>query len=121
MLGGPIHESVDILDALRNRGDHQLLALTNWSHETFPVALERYRFLQWFEGIVMSGEEGVIKPEREIYELLLNRYDVEPEAAVFIDDNKLNICGARDIGIKGVHFTSPASLRESLLRLGVRI
>lgn len=121
MLGGPIHETVDILQSIRAQPHMRLLALTNWSHETFPVALERYDFLQWFEGIVVSGIEKVIKPQREIFEILLQRYEVEPSGAIFIDDNMLNVEGAGTTGIRGLHFSSPAGLRNDLIALGLTL
>lgn len=114
MLGGAIHETVDILKHLKEQKEQRLLALTNWSHETFPVALELYDFLQWFEGILVSGEEKLIKPDPRIYKLLIERYDVEPTKALFIDDNERNVTAAKDVGLQAVHFTSPAQLREFL-------
>ena len=95
-------------------GEHRLLALTNWSHETFPVALSRYEFLHWFEGIVVSGEEKTRKPFADIYGILLDRYGVSPEDAVFIDDSLKNVEGAEVVGINGIHFQSAAELRETL-------
>lgn len=117
MLGGPIHETVDVLRDLRDEGQYRLLALTNWSAETFPVALERYEFLHWFEGILVSGAEKTRKPFADIYELLLSRYSVDPARAVFIDDSLKNVEGAEAVGIKGIHFKGAAALRESLQRL----
>jgi 2-haloacid dehalogenase len=112
MLGGPIDETVELLRILRDQGSHRLLALTNWSGETFPVALERYDFLQWFEGIVVSGDEGTRKPFADIYQILLDRYEVNPAEAVFIDDSAKNIEGAEALSIKGIHFQNAAQLRE---------
>ena len=97
MLGGPIHDTVDILRSLRDQKKHRLLALTNWSGETFPVALGLYDFLHWFEGIVVSGDEGTRKPFPDIYQLLLDRYGVTPQHAVFIDDNLHNVRAAVNI------------------------
>jgi 2-haloacid dehalogenase len=114
MLGGPIHDTVELLGELRDRGEHRLLALTNWSAETFPVALERYAFLHWFEGIVVSGDEKTRKPFRDIYEILLNRYNVTPANAVFIDDSLKNVEGAEAAGIRGIHFQGAAALRQTL-------
>jgi 2-haloacid dehalogenase len=114
MLGGPIPETVELFRALKEQGMHRLLALTNWSHETFPVALERYDFLHWFEGIVVSGVEKTRKPFTDIYKILLERYSVDPERAVFIDDNLHNVKAAESLGIKGVHFLSADDLREKL-------
>lgn len=114
MLGGPIHDTVDLLRAYRDGGKHRLLALTNWSNETFPVALGRYDFLHWFEGIVVSGDEKTRKPFSDIYEILLSRYDVAPESAVFIDDSLKNVQGAEALGIRGIHFKNAAELRQTL-------
>jgi 2-haloacid dehalogenase len=121
MLGGPIAETVDLLAELRHGGQYRLLALTNWSNETFPVALERYEFLQWFEGIVVSGDEKTRKPFADIYEILLRRYSVSPATGVFIDDSLKNVQGAEAVGLQGIHFQSAAALRESLRASGVQI
>ena len=114
MLGGPIDATVELLRELREQGQHRLIALTNWSAETFPVALERYEFLQWFEGIVVSGDEKTRKPFPQIYQTLLDRFNVNPKEAVFIDDSHANILGAEALNIKGIHFQSPAQLRQQL-------
>lgn len=121
MLGGIIPETVELLREIRDKGEHRLLALTNWSHETFPVALERYEFLHWFEGIVVSGEEKTRKPFSDIYEILLDRYAVTPEEAVFIDDSLKNVEGAEAVGINGIHFQSPAQLRQTLREWKVQV
>ena len=113
-LGGPIHETVDILRSLKDGGNYRLIALTNWSAETFPVALERFEFLQWFEGIVVSGAEKVKKPDARIYQILLDRYQVDPTKAVFTDDSLANAAAAQGMGIHSIHFQSPMQLREAL-------
>lgn len=118
MLGGPIHDTVDLLRTLRDDKKYRLLALTNWSAETFPVALERYDFLGWFEGILVSGAEGTRKPFLDIYELILNRYNVDPAKAVFIDDSLKNVDGAEVAGIKGIHFQGAEALGGRLKELG---
>lgn len=114
MLGGTINESVDILQQLRDSRQYKLYALTNWSNETFPIALVLFPFLQWFDGIVVSGQERTRKPFASIYQLLLDRYEVKATEALFIDDNLRNIHGAATCGIDGIHFTSPDALRLSL-------
>ena len=83
------------------------------------MALQRFDFLQWFEGIVVSGIEKVVKPRREIFEILLSRYSVDRSRAVFIDDHPNNVEGAKDAGIHGIQFTSPDKLRQDLRRLGI--
>lgn len=114
MLGEAIFDTVDILDQLVSKKQHKIVALTNWSHETFPVALERFDFLHWFEGIVVSGEEKTRKPFRDIYEITLNRFDIKAEHSIFIDDNLRNIEAANALGINGVHFKSPKQLIQQL-------
>ncbi|MDX5586193.1 MAG: HAD family phosphatase [Aureibaculum sp.] len=120
MLGGTIPETVTLLNKLKQANNHRLYALTNWSAETFPVAMQRYEFLQHFEGILVSGEEKTIKPFRKIYEILLERYQINPLMSVFIDDNLENVEVAKKFGIKGVHFKSTQQLREELTNLGVQ-
>ncbi len=115
MLGGPISNTVEILRELKSLNSISLYALTNWSAETFPVALERYDFLQWFEGILVSGEEGMKKPDIRIYELICKRYNIDKSNAIFIDDNKKNIDAALDFGLQAVHFNGAESLMEILV------
>lgn len=119
MLGGPIQETVDIFKDLKQKPDLKTYALTNWSAETFPIALERYDFLHWFDGRVVSGEEKTRKPFHEFYQRLLNRYQVNPAEALFIDDNLRNVKAAEELGIRGVHFHSPAQLKKKLVQLSI--
>jgi 2-haloacid dehalogenase len=118
MLAGEIPGTVDVLADLRAAGV-RLLALSNWSAEMFPVALERFDFLGWFEGIVISGEVGVNKPDRRIFEHLVQRFGIEPEAAVFVDDSPANIDAATDLGFRAIRFTDATALRLVLVRLGL--
>jgi 2-haloacid dehalogenase len=117
-LGGAIDGTVRILHELRERGV-RLLALTNWSAETFPVARQSFGFLQEFEGIVVSGEEGVAKPDPRIFHILLERYDVEAGRAVYVDDSARNVAAADAAGLTALHFTDPARLRRDLSHLGL--
>ena len=117
MLGGPIHETVDIFRELKETGKFKFYALTNWSAETFPHALDRYEFLHWFDGRIVSGEEKMRKPNPEFYNVLLHRFHVRPEEALFIDDNLRNVKAAETLGINCIHFRSPAQLKEELLQL----
>jgi 2-haloacid dehalogenase len=118
MLAGPIHGTVEILRELRDRGT-PLYALTNWSAETFPLARERYDFLHWFVGTVVSGAEKLVKPDPRIYRLLLERHGIDPAASVYIDDNPVNARVATDLGLHGIHFTGPDALRDDLERVGL--
>lgn len=119
MLGGPIHGTVDILQRLHAKKETRLIALTNWSAETFPIAQAKYDFLGLFEGILVSGEEKLVKPDPKIYELVLDRYDIDRTKAVFIDDNKANIEASTMLGLEGWQFTSPEKLRGQLEERGL--
>jgi len=114
MLNGPIHGTVEIFRRLRDSGEYKIYALTNWSHETFPIAQEKYDFLNWFDGVVVSGTERMRKPQPEFYQILLDRYDVKAEEAVFIDDNFRNVEAGRRLGIDSIHFTNPKELEREL-------
>ncbi|HQQ96231.1 MAG TPA: HAD family phosphatase [Cyclobacteriaceae bacterium] len=120
-IQGPIQGTVDILQAIRNARSHRLYALTNWSAETFPWALERFDFLHWFDGIVVSGVEKTRKPFPEFYHILLNRYQIDPAKAIFIDDNMHNVDAAVKLGIDTIHFQHPAGLREQLAAKGIPV
>jgi 2-haloacid dehalogenase len=121
MLGGPIHDTVEIFRQLKfgPQPRLKLYALTNWSAETFPVALELYEFLHWFDGRLVSGEEKIRKPSPEIYRLLIDRYGIRPEQAIYVDDNLRNVIPARELGFHGIHFRSPEQFRKELVDLGV--
>lgn len=119
MLNGAIEETVKILETIKDSKNYRLYALTNWSGELFHHALERFDFLQYFEGILVSGDEGMKKPDIRIYNLILNRYNIEAETSVFIDDNFRNIEGARKANIQAIHFQSPEQLRQDLESMGV--
>lgn len=114
MLGDAINGTVDILQKLIDFKEYKVVALTNWSAETFPIALERFEFLQWFEGIIVSGEEKTRKPFDAIYNLTLERFNIKAENAIFIDDNLRNIEAANVLGINGIHFKSPQQLIQQL-------
>ncbi len=121
MLGGPISGTVALLKQLSQINAYRSYALTNWSAETFPKALERFEFLNDLKGIVVSGEEKTRKPFRKIYEITLSRYDITPEKAVFIDDNIENVETAKKIGINGIHFKNPDQLRQDLVVMGIEL
>lgn len=118
-INGPIPGSVDILRALRDSKKYRLYALTNWSAETFPWALDNFEFLHWFEGIVVSGHEKTRKPFPEFFKILFNRYNVDPAKTIFIDDNLKNVKGSNEVGMHTIHFQSPEQLRTTLTQYGV--
>jgi 2-haloacid dehalogenase len=115
---GELTGTVALLDELADRGT-RLLALTNWSAETFPAARARFGFLARFEGIVVSGDERVAKPDAELFRRLIDRYALDPVDTVFIDDSPANIDTARRLGLTGLVFTGAAPLRADLADLGL--
>ena len=119
MLNGPIEGTVEIFRELKDSGKYRIYALSNWSAETFPVAQEKFEFLNWFDGAVVSGTERMRKPHTEFYHLLLDRYQVLPEDSLFIDDNFRNVEAGRKLGIDSIHFTDPENLRRELAQRSV--
>jgi 2-haloacid dehalogenase len=105
---------VDIFRQLKESNRYKLYALTNWSAELFPVALRKYDFLHWFDGRLVSGEEKTRKPFPEIYQLTVDRFNINKAEALFIDDNVRNAEAAQAFGIPTIRFQSPAQLREEL-------
>jgi len=116
MIPGALDETVQIVGELKRRGV-PLYGLTNWSSETFPSQRARFEFLDWFDGIVVSGDEGMMKPDERIFRVLLDRYRIAAGEAVFIDDNPNNAQAASALGIHGIHFQSAAQLRRELATL----
>jgi len=118
MLGGAIDETVEVLRELQDR-PVRLFALSNWSAETFPIARRRYPFLGWFDGIVISGEVGICKPDERVFRHLITTHTIEPETTVFVDDSNVNVEAARGVGMMAIPFTGGRELREELVQLGV--
>jgi 2-haloacid dehalogenase len=119
-LGDAIEPTVAILAELRQAGV-PTYALSNWSAETFPLARPRYPFLEWFEGIVISGDVRVAKPDERIFRHLLERYDLAPGATVFIDDSAANVRAAAALGLIAIHFEGADALRRDLAGLGLPV
>ena len=119
MLHGPIYETVEIFRQLKESNKYKIYALTNWPTVLFDIALVRYNFLHWFDGRVVSGEEKTRKPFPEFYHRLLNRYNVDPSEALFIDDSLRNVKAAEGLGIKSLHFQSSAQLKDELSKLNL--
>jgi len=119
MLGYEITGTVKILEKLKQKKSISLFGLTNWSHETFPVALKKFHFLDYFEDIVVSGTEKLIKPDPRIYKLLLDRNGLEAEECVFIDDKLINVIAAQNLGIFGLKFDNSNQLEKELTKLEI--
>lgn len=118
MLGGAIEGSVEVLKSFIDNPDYKVYALTNWSAETFPYARKKFSFLKWFDGILVSGEENMKKPDPAIYELILSRYDINKDEVLFIDDSLKNVEAAVKTGIKSIHYKNATVLKERLKDMG---
>lgn len=119
-LTGEVPGTADLLRELSAAGV-RLLALTNWSGETFHHARAMFPFLAEFEGIVVSGDERMTKPDPAIFRLLFERYAVEPATTAYIDDSAANVATAADLGLAALQFTDSATLRADLDRLGLPV
>ena len=117
MIKGDFPQNVAILSKLKEK--YKLYGLTNWSAETFPIVFKQYAFFQLFDGIVISGVEKMIKPDKKIFELMLERYHLEAENALFIDDNKNNIQAAREMGFATIHVQEKTDLNSELHAMGL--
>lgn len=118
-ISGSIDGTVKILENIKASEKFRLYALTNWSAETFPWALENFEFLHWFEGIVVSGIEKCRKPLPQFFQILFERYQVNPSKAIFIDDNHANIKGAEALGLNTITFRDPEQLSLDLQNYGL--
>jgi 2-haloacid dehalogenase len=121
MLGHAHEDTLKILESAIQHPHYNVYALTNWSGETFPKALQKFQWLQWFDGILVSGDEGMRKPHRQIYELMLSRFKINPAEAIFIDDSLKNVEGSEIVGMKGIHYSSAEQLKNELLTLGINL
>lgn len=113
MLKCELPESIDLLKELKFMG-YGIYGLTNWSAEKIGYAFANYSFFSLFDGIVVSGVEKVVKPDRKIYEILLERYSLKPGECVFIDDNQDNVDMAKVLGINAICFDNIGNVKEHL-------
>ncbi|NUO80440.1 HAD family phosphatase [candidate division KSB1 bacterium] len=118
MLAGAIEENVEIFREVKRTG-LPVYALTNWATESFPVAQKHYDFLREFDGIVVSGEEKVAKPDARLFHILFERYKIEARRAAYIDDSASNIITAKSLGLHAIHFQNAELLRRELQALSV--
>lgn len=120
MIAGVFDDTVAVLSELRSAGV-RCFALSNMEPDRFIMRRRRFSFFGLFDGWVISGHEGVAKPDRAIYEILLSRYGLEPAATVFIDDNQANVAAAAKLGVVAIEFTTAAQLRKELRDLGLPV
>ena len=111
--------SVEILEELRKAGT-ALYAITNFSAEKWLEAVARFPYLgSAFRDVVVSAQEGVVKPDPEIFRICLDRNGLDATDCIFIDDSPANIAAAKAIGFDAIHFSGPAALRSALTRRGL--
>lgn len=116
MLKGEFPRSVELLKRLKEQG-YGIYGLTNWSAETIPIAFAKYDFFKLFDGIVVSGEEKLIKPDLKIYRILLDRYNLIAENTLFIDDSPANIEAARQLGFQTILFDNIENVTSKVVAL----
>ncbi|WP_375404276.1 HAD family hydrolase [uncultured Sphingomonas sp.] len=118
-IGDPVPGMRALVDELEARGV-PLYAITNFSHEFWPPFRAREAAMfDRFRDVVVSGAEKLVKPDAAIYRLALDRFGLEAERTVFIDDNAANVAGASDVGLIALHFTGEPKLRGELAGLGL--
>ena len=117
MLGGTLDENTKLIKPLKEK--YNVYGLTNWSAETLPIAKNLYNFFDELDGIVVSGDEKLIKPDPKIYQVLIDRYAIKPEESLFIDDNFDNIVAAQKLGFRTIHFTNEVNLEKTLKEMNV--
>jgi len=117
MIGSVFEDTVALLHEVKQAG-HHIYALTNFSKEKFQIVRKRFSFFACFEGIVVSGEEGLIKPDPRLFHVLMDRYSIDPTNSVYIDDVAKNVDAATSLGFRGVFHRSTAETRKQLVALG---
>ena len=117
MIGGEISENVSLIQQVKKK--YRLFGLTNWSGETFPAAFKRFPVFKEFEGILVSGDVKLIKPDKRIFHLLLDRYQLDANSSLFIDDNLKNIEAANEIGFHTIHLHNGISLENRFRQMRI--
>ena len=118
MVSHAYEDSVEILEGLLDAG-HDVTMLTNFAADTFAEARKRFPFLEKPRGVTGSGEIGLIKPDRAIFEHHAAAFGLEPSATLFIDDSPANVAGAKEAGWQAVQFVGADTLRADLARFGL--
>jgi 2-haloacid dehalogenase len=118
MLDGEITENVCLLKQLKSAG-MRTFAITNFSTEKLELAKAQFRFFEHFDGMLVSGDVGLIKPDPRIFRLLLERYRLTAANCLFIDDSITNVAVARDLGMKAIHYQESLDLTVALQEHGI--
>jgi 2-haloacid dehalogenase len=120
MLAGEVSDNVRVLRGLKQAGQ-RTYAITNFSREKFALARLHYDFFDLFDGIVVSGEEGLLKPDQRIFQRFLERYRLKAQQCIFIDDNNSNVAAACSLGMAGIHYQESLDLMRALAECGVMV
>ena len=121
MIGGEVDGTASLIKRLKAAG-YRVFGLTNWSMETYPLIRDNYEVFSLFEGVVVSGEEHLLKPDEKIYRCLLERYSLEAAESVFLDDNADNVAGAEAVGMEAVRFVDAQQAEAELKsRFGIEL
>lgn len=113
MFDGPLEGTVQILKEVKEKG-YRVYALSNYNAELFQRTIHDFPFLNWFDGKILSSEARMKKPGENIYRLLLERFAIDPQKAIFTDDLAANVAAASRLGLTGILFTTPQALRKEL-------
>ncbi len=117
-IPGPVEGMLDLVRALANRGV-PLFAISNFGAESWAQFRPSAPIFEMFSDIVISGEEKLIKPDRAIFELALERFGRRADQCFFIDDRADNIAASEAVGIAGHHFRDAATFEGELKVLGL--
>ena len=113
MIKGTFQISIDVLKELK-RSNYFCYVLSNWSAETFKNIPSEFKFMNYFDGLLNSGKDKLVKPDKKIYFLAINRFNLQPDQTVFIDDKLENINAAKYIGFKTIHLTDPYNIKNEI-------
>jgi len=114
----PIEANLVLLNEFKEKG-YKLFLLSNFHREAFDMVFKKFDFFGIFNGIFISSHYGLLKPEREIYVKMLREFSLNPHECIFIDDSPANISAAKELGIEGIVFTDPETLRQELIKYKV--
>ena len=108
----PIEENVKLLSKLKEK--YNLYILSNFHQPAFEYIFKKYDFFRLFDGHTVSCYYYLLKPEKEIYDTLIDKFNLIPEETVFIDDTKVNIDACEKEGIRGIHLPDYTELKQKL-------
>ena len=113
MLKGIFDESIKVLKKLKKQ-QYECFVLSNWSAETFIDIPKEFKFMNNFDGLLISGEDKLVKPDPKIYLLAIDRFNLDPQNTVFIDDKLVNINAAKKLGFQTIHLTNPNIIESEI-------